>query len=176
MAHHGADDMRIETFARLLFDQWQIGNAEIAGQSWNTGILLFVSRDDRAARIELGAGWGHDKDPLCSQIMKDQIGTRFRQGQFSGGILAGVEALDKMAHGMKLPRKYKPWYQHLFGLGILGLGVFMAVSLIRRGNGGWAWLMWGAVFGALGYMLYTGLTSSACGGGFSGGGGATGSW
>ncbi|MGA2256982.1 MAG: SHD1 domain-containing protein, partial [Thermoguttaceae bacterium] len=56
MAEYGADDIRIETFARLLFDQWQVGIAKLGNQNSNTGILLLVSVGDRKSRIELGAG------------------------------------------------------------------------------------------------------------------------
>jgi uncharacterized protein len=70
----------------------------------------------------------------------------------------------------------------------IGLMIFTVVSLIRRGASGWAWLMWGAVFSIIGYLLYSFLRSSmssgggggfsggSFGGGYSGGGGATGSW
>src|SRR5687767_10108607 len=43
MAEYGASGMRIETFAMLLFNQWEIGHAKLNGQTWNTGILLLVS-------------------------------------------------------------------------------------------------------------------------------------
>jgi len=79
MADHGGRGMRIETFARLLFDQWQIGVAKINNQNWNTGILLLVSKGDRKARIELGAGWKRDKDDLCEQIMADLIIPKFKE-------------------------------------------------------------------------------------------------
>ena len=91
MAEYGGGGMRIETFARLLFDQWQVGIAKLGGQNWNTGILLLVSVGDRKARIELGAGWGREKDHLCQQIMDERMIPRFKQGDFSGGISAGVE-------------------------------------------------------------------------------------
>jgi uncharacterized protein len=72
-------------------------------------------------------------------------------------------------------------------VGAVGLGIFTVISLIRRGSGGWAWLLWGAVFAIVGALLYQMLTSSSrgggggfsggsFGGGSSGGGGATGSW
>jgi uncharacterized protein len=104
MAAHGGSDLRIETFARLVFDQWEIGQAQLAGQAWNTGILLLVSKGDGRARIELGGGWKRDKDALCQQIMDQQTIPRFKQGEFSAGIVAGVEALEKMARGLELPK------------------------------------------------------------------------
>lgn len=89
--------LRIETFANLLFDQWQIGAAEIDGQEWNRGILLLVSKGDRKARIELGAGWRRDQDRQCQRIMQDKIVPHFKRNDYSGGILAGVKALDALA-------------------------------------------------------------------------------
>lgn len=188
MAKYGGAGMRIETFARLLFDQWRIGQAKIGSQLWNTGILLLVSTDDRRARIELGAYWKHEQDALAQQIMAEQIVPRFRQGDYSGGIVAGVESLDKMARGLQLPKPPTPWWQPLLVVGAIGLAIFTAVSLVRRGSSGWAWLLWGVVFSVIGYLLYSLLTNAgrsnggggfsggSFGGGFSGGGGATGSW
>ena len=71
---------------------------------WNYGMLLLVSKGDRRARIELGAGWRHDKDVQAEQIMDEQIVPRFKQGDFSGGIEAGVESLDKLARDLKFRR------------------------------------------------------------------------
>ena len=97
MADHCPFKLRIETFAHLLFDQWQIGPAEVNGQDWNRGILLLVSQRDRKARIELGAGWRRDQDRQCQRIMQERIVPHFKQGDYSGGILAGVKALDGLA-------------------------------------------------------------------------------
>ncbi|TWT62429.1 TPM domain-containing protein [Rubinisphaera italica] len=186
MAEYGAPGLRIETFARLLFDQWQIGPEKIGETSWNKGILLLVSESDRKARIELGAGWGREKDDLCQKIMDEQIVSRFKQGQFSEGILAGVESLEKMARDLKLPAAPKPAWFYPVLIGVIGLGIFTIFSLIRKGASGWAWLFWGAVFAIIGTVLYHMATNSGGssgysggsfgGGGFSGGGGASGSW
>ena len=97
MAQHGGAGLRIETFARLLFDQWGIGPARLGGTQWNYGILLLVSQQDRKSRIELGAGWKHEKDAVAQKIMDEMIIPRFKSGDFSGGIVASVEGLDKMA-------------------------------------------------------------------------------
>ncbi len=185
MAEYGGADMRIETFATLLFDQWQIGQAKIGDEDWNTGIMLLVSKNDRKARIELGAGWGHREDKLCQQIMDDYIIANFKQGKYQAGILAGVEALDKMARKLELPTKpVSPWTYVIIAVAV-GLVIFTVVSLIRRGSSGWAWLMWGVIFAIIGTLLYQmlnnrggggGFGGGSFGGGFSGGGGASGSW
>ena len=187
MAKHGGGGMRIETFATLLFDQWGIGHATLGKQEWNTGILLLVSRDDRKARIELGAGWGRREDGLCRQIMDEHIVFHFKQGQFSEGIESGVVALDKMGRKLELPACPRPWWHYALIVGYIGLMVFTIVSLVRSGASGWAWIFWATVFAVIGYILYTIVTSKSSsgggsfgggsfGGGFSGGGGATGSW
>jgi uncharacterized protein len=196
MAEYGGTGMRIETFARLLFDQWQVGIAKLGKQDWNTGILVLVSVGDRKARIELGAGWGREKDHVCEQIMNERMVPMFHRGDFSGGISAGVESLEAMARGKALPAARaapRPWWHTALVVGLIGLGIFTAVSMIRRGASGWAWLLWGGVFSILAYLLHKFLTSSSgdgsgggffgggfgggsFGGGSSGGGGATGSW
>lgn len=183
MANYGGAGMRIETFAMLLFNQWEIGIEEINGEYWNRGILFLVARDDRVARIELGDGWGRAADPDAIRIMDEQIIPRFRSGEFSQGITQGVLALDKLARGEELPSKPVSRSSLILTAVMIGLAIFTIVSLIRRGSGGWAWLFWAAVFGIIGYMLYNaarsrggGFSGGSFGGGFSGGGGATGSW
>jgi uncharacterized protein len=186
MAKHGDEGMRIETFARLLFDQWGIGPATLGETQWNYGILLLVSQQDRKARIELGAGWKRDKDAVAQTIMDDMIVPKFKSGDFSGGIVSGVEALDKMARELSLPTQPRPKSHYIIGAVFIGLLIFTVVSLIRRGSSGWAWLFWAAVFGLLGWFLYHmatrsssgggGFSGGSFGGGFSGGGGASGSW
>lgn len=101
---HGS--IRIETFAHLLFDQWQIGAAEIGGEPWNTGILLLVSKNDRKARIQLGAGWGRDKDAESQRIMDTRIIPQFKKGRL-GELLAeklprGEDDVNELADALVL--------------------------------------------------------------------------
>lgn len=189
MADYGGSGMRIETFAQLLFDQWGVGIEKLDNQPWNTGMLLLVSKNDRKARIELGRYWRRDQDLQAQQIMEQQIIPHFKQGDFSGGIVAGVEALDKLARGLALPSAaHTPMSTGAIALMIVGIGlaIFTIVSLVRNGTHGWGWLMWAAIFGVIGYLLYEmatnrgsgggGFSGGSFGGGSSGGGGATGSW
>ena len=187
MAARGAPGLRIETFATLLFDQWGIGQATINGQDWNTGILLLISQDDRKARIELGGGWGRREDALCREIMDDHIIPEFKRGDFAAGIEAGVDGLDIMARKLELPSAPTPVSHYFIGALVVGLIIFTVVSLARRGQSGWAFVFWAAVFSVIGAILYALASSSGSssggsysggsfGGGSSGGGGATGSW
>ncbi len=183
-------DMRIETFARVLFDQWQTGWAKINTTPWHTGILLLISANDRQMRIELGAGWEHKHIQDAKRIIDDLITPKFRDGHFADGIKTGVLALNAMARDQPIPKKPIATRTWVF-LGIaVALVAFTVVSIYRRGGNGWATLMWGAVFGFLGYLLYIAITGSSKNasstnnanvtqtnaGNLSSGGGATGSW
>jgi len=88
MARLGGEGYSIERFARAWFDHWNIGRR---------GMLLLVSRDDRKARIELGTDWGHRFDSRAQRIMNDGILPKFKQGDYSGGLAEGVNALAAMA-------------------------------------------------------------------------------
>ena len=202
MADYVKFNMRIEAFAQLLFDQWGIGVAKLEGQDWNTGILLLVSKGDHKARIQLGAHWKHENDRQCDQIMEQIIIPEFKKGNFSGGILAGVKALDQMARGLKLPlaagapghpgskdkesSELSPLMMIVMAA-LAGLAIFTVVSLVRNGAHGWGWLLWAGVFALVGMIIYTmmsnsgggsggGYSGGSFGGGSSGGGGSTGSW
>jgi uncharacterized protein len=201
MSNHGGNGMRIETFARLLFDQWEIGQAELNGQLWNTGILVLVSKGDRKARIELGAGWHRDKDQLCKSIMDDQIIPHFKRQDFSGGIKAGVAALNAMAREMPMPgvaptavandpdpgsnsgypgnyfqgqsqqRPQTPAWFPFAVVMVIGIAIFTGVSLYRSGASGLAWAMWAGIFAILGAILYAMAQSNRNSGGRYYGGG-----
>ncbi|NNJ25481.1 TPM domain-containing protein [Alienimonas chondri] len=184
----GSGSGAVDLFARQLFDQWGVGQARVNGQDWNTGILLVVSPGDRAARIELGAGWGRREDATAQQIMDEYLVPNFRRERYAEGIVAGVDALDAMARQLELPARPTPWWVWPMWAAIAGLAIFTVVSLIRRGSSGWAWAFWAVVFAGIGWVLYTMYQNSSSssgggsfgggsfGGGFSGGGGASGSW
>ncbi|NOY00405.1 MAG: TPM domain-containing protein [Verrucomicrobia bacterium] len=103
MDKYGGENMDIETFAGLLFDQWRIGHSRPGEDYTNKGILLLVSKDDRKARIELGKGWGRRESFLSRQVMALHIIPQFKRGNFSAGIVAGVKALDRVGRKQKLP-------------------------------------------------------------------------
>ena len=180
MVAQGADGWSIERYAQTLFDEWGIGY-----QEWNHGILLLVSVGDRKARIELGADWRGTRNAETARIMNDYIIPRFKEGDYSGGVVLGVTALDKMARGLELPKQPRPTWHYCAVAGFIGLLIFTVVSLIRRGASGWAWAFWALVFVVMFFILKAAMSSRSSGGSFgggsfgggsSGGGGATGSW
>jgi uncharacterized protein len=179
LAAQQAEGLRIERYAFDLFNSWGIGS-----ENRNFGMLLLVSKGDRKARIELGSGWGARSDVQAQSIMQDQIVPRFKEGDFSGGIVAGVAALDKLARGLELPSPYRPPWQIALWVGGILLSVVVGISLIRSGQKGWGWAFLAFAATLLFFLLkaiasssaQSGSSSGGFGGGSSGGGGATGSW
>lgn len=179
LASQQAGGRPIESYAYELFNAWGIGS-----QERNYGMLLLVSPGDRKARIELGGGWGLRYDGLANQVMQGQIIPRFKEGDFPGGIVAGVVGMDAMARGLALPSPYRPFWQVALWVGGILLSVAIGISLIMSGRSGWGWAFLAIAAGAL-YLLLrdlaktsarSGSSSYGFGGGSSGGGGATGSW
>jgi uncharacterized protein len=79
----------VEDYAQKLYAGWGIGGAER-----DTGVLLLVAKQERKMRIEVGYGLTpYITDILSGRIIRDQITPRFKQGDFPGGITAGVDAL-----------------------------------------------------------------------------------
>jgi uncharacterized protein len=178
LSKYGASGWSIERYARSLFDAWGIGHPK-----WNRGMLLLVSRFDRRARIEFGADWAGTKNREAEEVMEELIIPAFKQGDYSRGLLDGVRGLDAIARDLEIPKAPTPWWVYAAWIAFAGLAIFTAVSLVRRGASGWAWLFWGAVFVAIFFLLRTWAESRSSGGGggsfgggFGGGGGASGSW
>ncbi|MGR9089059.1 MAG: TPM domain-containing protein [Gammaproteobacteria bacterium] len=175
LSAYQASGMSIERYAGSLFDNWGIGS-----QARNYGMLLLVSVGDRKARIELGAGFGHEYDVQTADIMQSLIVPAFRRGDFPLGITDGVRGLDAMARGLQLPKPTAPWWMlpaMILGAVFIGFAIF---NLFRTGRSGWAWALIAGVAVVLFFLLRAAAQSGGSGGGFgggsSGGGGATGSW
>ena len=66
----------------------------------NNGVLLYIAKNDRKLRIEVGYGLeGALTDALSSQIIRNEITPQFKKGNFYGGITAGVDAIMKATKG-----------------------------------------------------------------------------
>lgn len=81
--------LEIEDYANQLFRAWRLGQ-----ENANNGVLLLVAPNERKVRIEVGYGLeGVMTDALSSQIVRNDILPYFRDGDYRGGINAGVEAI-----------------------------------------------------------------------------------
>jgi uncharacterized protein len=156
----------IEQYALRVAEQWKIGRGKI-----DDGAILVIAKNDRALRIEVGYGLeGALNDATANRIIEDIIVPRFRQGDFYGGINAGVDRMIRVIDGEPLPQPAVPRPQVGGGVGQL-LPVLLVLALVVGGLlrrmlgrvlgslaaggvvGGLAWLL----VGALGIALVAGF-------------------
>jgi uncharacterized protein len=89
----------IEQFSIRAAETWKIGRKKI-----DDGALLVVAKDDRKLRIEVGYGLeGALTDVTARRIIDESIVPRFRNGDFSGGIAAGITRMIGVIDGEPLP-------------------------------------------------------------------------
>jgi len=173
----------IEGFAQGMFDHYGIGNLPE-----NDGVLLLVSKEDRKARIELGAGHGRNRDRDAESIMQGTIVRAFKNEDYSGGITDGVKEILREFAGVRIGLNW-PMIMMIGSVPVLGL---VAFSLFKNGKSGWGWVCVGLIAVILFAILRrlgraansagdsgswsSGGFGGGFGGGSSGGGGATGSW
>ena len=114
----------IEEFGIRVAEAWKIGR-----KGTDDGVIVIVAKEDRRMRIEVGYGLeGALNDATASRIINERMGPRFRQGDYAGGLRAGVEVIATVVEGEPLPAP--------------------AGSRARAASsGGEDWLMW--IFAAL---------------------------
>jgi uncharacterized protein len=93
------DGEAIEQYSIRVAEAWKIGRKKI-----DDGVLLVIAKNDRKLRIEVGYGLeGALTDVTSKRIIDEIITPRFRNGDFSGGISAGVDRILRVVEGEKLP-------------------------------------------------------------------------
>jgi uncharacterized protein len=134
----------IEQYSIRVAEKWRLGRKGI-----DDGALLLVAVQDRAARLEVGYGLeGVVPDAIAKRIVSDVMVPYFRQGDYYGGLQAGVERLTGIIDGEPLPEPDPGWRGRVdTGQSMLPLLLMFAViggGLLR------------AVFGRLGGAAVTG--------------------
>jgi len=168
----------IDSYGIRVADAWKIGQKDK-----DNGAILLIAIQDRKVRIEVGQGLeGVLTDAMSSRINRNEIAPRFRQGDYDGGVVAGVSAIIQTIKGQYVntdptPHRKRsgrsPWLTVLFII------VLLIVVSRRRGGGGiggyWAagTLLGG---GFRGGNDSWGSGSDYGGGGSFGGGGSSDSW
>ncbi len=135
---HSLDGESIETFANQLFNLWGIGKRES-----DNGVLLLWATTDRQLRIEVGTGLESlIPDSRAGAVLDSQVVPRFREGDFDGGVVTGMETLASLVRGggaetpQDAVRSYTPVENPVPGEG--------------GAEGSGLWNIWGAVIGLLG--------------------------
>lgn len=99
----GADRIRLDGYAKQLFNQWQIGDPIRDGKPWNTGILVLWIKDSGKIRVELGRGWGHAKDAEVTQLLRERFVPQRTAGKIGDGLIAVVNGLSDLTRKTNLP-------------------------------------------------------------------------
>lgn len=95
----------IEQYSIRVVDAWKLGREQP-----DDGALLLVAMQDRALRIEVGRGLeGALTDLVSNRIIDETITPRFREGDFAGGISAGVDRMISVVDGEPLPEPEQHW-------------------------------------------------------------------
>lgn len=85
----------IEQYALRVAENWKLGRT-----GHDDGVLLIVAKDDRKLRIEVGYGLeGTIPDAVAKRVIEETIVPRFKQGDFAGGVTAGVQRLAGLIEG-----------------------------------------------------------------------------
>jgi uncharacterized protein len=85
----------VEEYAVRVFEQWKLGK-----KGKDNGVLVVIVPQDRRMRIEVGYGLeGVLTDAHASRIIRNLMTPRFREGDFSGGVARGVDAVVAQLEG-----------------------------------------------------------------------------
>ena len=129
----------IEDYSIKVAQTWKLGV-----QGKDNGVLLLVSRDDRKVRIEVGRGLEGDlPDITCGRIIRNEIVPRFKDGDYDGGVEAGVRAIlaaiqgsyvaeNRTANGDETLMDVVGFLVFLFVVGI-----FTLLALVTQGPQSW---------------------------------------
>jgi uncharacterized protein len=181
----------LEDYSIRLAQAWRVGQKGL-----DNGVIFLVFLDDRKMRLEVGYGLESKlTDALASQILRQVVGPRFREGKVADGIAAGLDATQQAIAGTykaapegqaARARGFSP--VQLMLLLFVVTGIFSIVipalygSHIRRqgwtgGRRGWGGpsIFPGGGWGSGGSGGGGGGDFGGGGGGF-GGGGASGDW
>jgi uncharacterized protein len=179
----------IEQYALRVAEAWKLGRKGV-----DDGALLLVAKDDRALRIEVGYGLeGAIPDAVANRVIDEIIVPFFKQGDFYGGIQAGVSRLIRLVDGEPLPppqARDRSWsgiadllpvafIAVMIGGGFLGslLGRLIGAAVSGGIVGIVFWITIGSLLGALAAGVVVFLFTLAVGGsGGRGGRGDFGGW
>ncbi|MBL8385550.1 MAG: TPM domain-containing protein [Burkholderiales bacterium] len=89
----------IEDYAHRVGETWKIGRKGVGD-----GLLVVVARDDKRVRIDVARALeGAIPDLEARRVIREQMAPRFGQGDFAGGLEAGLGALFALIEREALP-------------------------------------------------------------------------
>ncbi len=89
------DGESMEDFSIRLAEKWKIGTA-----GNDNGVILLIFVEDRSSRLEVGYGLeGRLTDAVSSRILRNELASHFRDGDYDQGVEASVDAIIKTIKG-----------------------------------------------------------------------------
>ncbi len=166
----------IVDYTQRVADAWKIGRKEVGD-----GLLVIIAKNDRTLRIATSKTLeGAVPDLAARQVIDRAMTPRFREGDFAGGIEAGLDQLMALVRGEKLPEPQAASQSTSDGSGWVGLlalfffvvppvarllglliGRKAAALLIGTGVGALVWLVSASVLIGVGSALVASLFALA---------------
>lgn len=151
----------IVDYTQRVGDLWKVGRKDVGD-----GLLLVIAKNDRTLRIAPAKALeGAVPDLAARQVIERVITPRFREGDFGGGIDAGLTALMTLISGEALPEPgpaqsfiSDDWTAWLIALFVaVPLMARVLSALVGRKPGS---LLTGAAAGLLAWVLGAGVLLS----------------
>jgi uncharacterized protein len=115
----------IAAYANRVANTWKIGRKTIGD-----GLLLIVAVQDRKLRIEVAKTLeGAIPDLAAKRIIEEAITPHFKQGDYAGGIDAGLTRIMGLIRGEALPEPTRETNQGAGGFDWMELGIFLFVAV-----------------------------------------------
>ncbi len=180
-------DQSLEDYSLAIAEKNKLGRAKT-----DDGVLLFIAKDDRKVRIEVGYGLeGAIPDAKAGRIIREYLAPNFRKGDYNQGIVDATGAIILLINGEQLPAPLHEepgkspvnFFALIIGVfvGIMAAGTKMKPAFLRRSGAGLvAGLLAFIFFSTIGSVALAGIVaflfSSSGPGRFSSGGGSWGSF
>lgn len=180
-------DQSLEDYTLAVAEKNKLGRAKT-----DDGVLLFIAKDDRKVRIEVGYGLeGAIPDAKAGRIIREYIAPNFRKGDYNQGIVDAVSAISLLIDGEDLPEPLQDeqgqspinFFAIIIGIfvGIFAAGTRLKPAFLRRSGAGiiaavLAFILLSAVSSVVIAGVIAFLFSSPGSGRFSSGGGSWGSF
>lgn len=120
----------IASYSNRVASSWKIGRKDVGD-----GLLLVVAKDDRKLRIEVARTLeGAIPDLAARRVIDQTIAPRFKQGDFGGGIDAGVEQIFALIRGEALPAPTSADARPQSGFQWMDLAIFLFFAVVVGGN------------------------------------------
>ena len=156
-------DQSLEEYALTIAEQNKLGRKNV-----DDGVLLFIAKDDRKVRIEVGYGLeGAIPDAKAGRIIREYIAPHFRKGDYNQGIVDAVSAMTLLIDGEDLPEPLQDeprqapvnFFALIIGLfvGLFAAGTRMKPAFLRRTGAG-------IVAGVLAFLLLSAISTVAIAG------------